>query len=659
MDTTVGSVVLLLPVAPARSKAALKASVDKLFDEGGSGDQVDSAAGGSQNIVIGADVENVAAKTVVAKKPTRYRKKRPAATDGSGSSHPPKKLREDYRTSGGTATGGKSPSAIKELLERSILNAKIGVAVVATLPFVTSSVSATPEPKGGDLLDSITGPNLRTIGPFERFVISSDSSHHSSNSATEAEVDSVIRSVAPPVMAEATVIASIVSASSVPPSGTAEKVVSPARPSIFLDSSSTDTIKPDAAGPSHLSRKELSMRSREVSSELQDETFVPRWNVPIDTLLDDHDIYRKFIDHLAPPVLMRTEYCLSEKRRLETECEKQAGLMNSKDDEIESLKAQLSLKEAEAAKAIRLRAHLADVEATKKVRAEELNALKQKNVDLKGEKDSFTMKITDLQSSVSAKDLELEGVNVVVHGLEATCSGLRNQVSGYEHLEEQIKEFQDAQMDVISDKLAKLELLTHGVKLAVIKCLNSLEYLTALGTAISRAIENGMQDGLEAGIDHGKHGRNLEDLVAYNPSAEEDYNSSLQELCAVDFSLRVELKSQKDTSVETIMDLLRLESPLANAPGMSDLQPDIDQLSSHSSVERSSGPWPLADVYVPLVNPLSIQNLTGAAGTSDSVSTAAATITALSMGSSQGKGEWSVASLIDVEFENEELDTTP
>ncbi|GJT11162.1 hypothetical protein Tco_0858204 [Tanacetum coccineum] len=497
MDTTVGRVVPLLPVAPARSEAALKASVDKLFDEGGSGDQVDSAAGGSQNIVIGADVENVAAETVVSKKPTRYRKKRPAAADASGSSHPPKKLREDYGTSGGTATGGKSSSAIKELLERSILNAKIGVAVVATLPFVTSSVSATPEREGGNLLDSITGPNLRTIGPSERFVISSDSSHHSSNSATEAEVDSVIRSVSPPVMAEATVIASIVSASSVPPSGTAEKVVSPARPSIFLDSNSTDTIKPDAAGPSHLSGNELSMRSREVSSESQDETFVQRWNVPNDTLLDDHDISQKFIDHLAPPVLR-------------------------------------------------------------------LNALKQKNVDLKGEKDSFTMKITDLQSSVSAKDLELEGVNVVV--------------SGYEHLEEQIKEFQDAQMDVISDKLAKLELLTHGVNLAVIKCLNSSEYLTALGIAISRANENGMQDGLAAGIDHEKHSRNLEDLVAYNPSAEEDYNSALQELRAVDFSLLAELKSQKDTSVETIMDLLRLESPLANAPGISDLQPDIDQL---------------------------------------------------------------------------------
>ncbi|GKE20609.1 hypothetical protein Tco_1432121, partial [Tanacetum coccineum] len=236
-----------------------------------------------------------------------------------------------------------------------------------------------------------------------------------------------------------------------------------------------------------------------------------------------------------------------------------------------------------------------------------------------------------------------------VHGLEATCSGLRNQVSGYEHLEEQIKEFQDAQMDVISDKLAKLELLTHGVKLAVIKCLNSLEYLTALGTAISRAIENGMQDGLEAGIDHGKHGRNLEDLVAYNPSAEEDYNSSLQEdSCACSLTLinLVPIHRSKD---QVVLGVTSLSFALSVSHSR------VERIMQNVMEHRSA----LADVYVPLVNPLSIQNLTGAAGTSDSVSTAAATITALSMGSSQGKGEWSVASLIDVEFENEELDTTP
>ncbi|GKD45081.1 hypothetical protein Tco_1269726, partial [Tanacetum coccineum] len=41
LNTTVGRVVPLLPVAPARGKSELEDSVDKLFDEGGSDDQVE------------------------------------------------------------------------------------------------------------------------------------------------------------------------------------------------------------------------------------------------------------------------------------------------------------------------------------------------------------------------------------------------------------------------------------------------------------------------------------------------------------------------------------------------------------------------------------------------------------------------------------------
>ncbi|GKA09512.1 hypothetical protein Tco_0688843 [Tanacetum coccineum] len=72
-------------------------------------------------------------------------------------------------------------------------------------------------------------------------------------------------------------------------------------------------------------------------------------------------------------------------------------------------------------------------------------------------------------------------------------------------------------------------LLTHGMKLFLVKCLNSSDYLTALGATISRAIEQGMQSGLAADIDHGKAGRSLVDVAAYNPDAEADFNSTQQE----------------------------------------------------------------------------------------------------------------------------------
>ncbi|GKF33907.1 hypothetical protein Tco_0107107 [Tanacetum coccineum] len=115
----------------------------------------------------------------------------------------------------------------------------------------------------------------------------------------------------------------------------------------------------------------------------------------------------------------------------------------------------------------------------------------------------------------------------------------------------------------------RIWLLTQGVELAITKCLNSPEYLSALGAAIGKAIEKGMQDGLSARITHGKEGRVLTDVAAYNPSAE-------------------------------------IKENIAN--------------------QRSI----LHDVFVPLSEPFSAAVLTGTEGTSDTVPATADTTTALS-----------------------------
>ncbi|GJY43712.1 hypothetical protein Tco_0431925, partial [Tanacetum coccineum] len=80
-------------------------------------------------------------------------------------------------------------------------------------------------------------------------------------------------------------------------------------------------------------------------------------------------------------------------------------------------------------------------------------------------------------------------------------------------------------------------------------------------------VEKGMQEGLSAGITHSLEGRKLTDVAAYNPSTEVDYLSALQRLQSVNFSLIGELKSNKDASVDTIMNLLRLEDTLAERLG--------------------------------------------------------------------------------------------
>nr|GEY76664.1 reverse transcriptase domain-containing protein [Tanacetum cinerariifolium] len=167
-------------------------------------------------------------------------------------------------------------------------------------------------------------------------------------------------------------------------------------------------------------------------------------------------------------------------------------------------------------------------------------------------------------------------------------------------------------------------LLTHGMELAIVNYLSSPEYLFAHGAAI---------------------GRVLIDVDAYNPSAEVDYIFALQQLQNVNFSLLARLKSDKDASVETVMDILRLEGPLAEKLGLNELQPNTDQLMVpiHCSPDQvvvgatalslalnvsSVCVWKirenianqrsaLRDVFVSLAEPFSVVVLTCTEGTSD------------------------------------------
>ncbi|GJW46862.1 hypothetical protein Tco_0078508 [Tanacetum coccineum] len=116
LETTIGRTIPLLPIAPDHAKSKLEVSVDRLFDEGGSGNQTeqgDSAGGGK-----GADIQPVseAVDTVVEDvaplQPRRQRKRKTVILDVVESSHPAKKLREDHRTSSGTSVGSKSMSAV-------------------------------------------------------------------------------------------------------------------------------------------------------------------------------------------------------------------------------------------------------------------------------------------------------------------------------------------------------------------------------------------------------------------------------------------------------------------------------------------------------------------------------------------------------------------
>ncbi|GKG64075.1 hypothetical protein Tco_0649325, partial [Tanacetum coccineum] len=72
-----------------------------------------------------------------------------------------------------------------------------------------------------------------------------------------------------------------------PESGT--KAATQVHGSMFHDSESTGMVRPDVASSSHPPVKELSIGSQEIDSESLHEIFVPRGNIPNDSLIDNLD----------------------------------------------------------------------------------------------------------------------------------------------------------------------------------------------------------------------------------------------------------------------------------------------------------------------------------------------------------------------------------
>nr|GFA16351.1 hypothetical protein [Tanacetum cinerariifolium] len=239
-------------------------------------------------------------------------------------------------------------------------------------------------------------------------------------------------------------------------------------------------------------------------------------------------------------------------------------VLKARDEEIENLKARLLLKEAKATKDIRLHAKTFKLEAAEKSLRDEVTALNKRNTILEKERNT----LDDAQLKVindKFDKLHADFVEVTLHLEERFYPHLLTTIAG------------------------RRWLLTHGIELAIAKCLNYPEYLSAIGTAVSKAIEKGMQDGLAVGITHGMKGRVLIDIAAHNPTAVADYISALQQLHSVNFPFLAELKANKDASIEAVMNILRLKEHLAARLGLNKSQPHADQLMVpiHHSLDKT------------------------------------------------------------------------
>ncbi|GJT44305.1 hypothetical protein Tco_0953020 [Tanacetum coccineum] len=301
---------------------------------------------------------------------------------------------------------------------------------------------------------------------------------------------------------------------------------------------------------------------------------------------------------LGAEVKMRAEHTLEKKGELEDKCAEQTTLLLEKDAEIAHLKSLLSLKESKAAEDISLCSQLSVVEVADAAKGTELGDLKEKNFALEGERNALSKRVANLDSVTASKETEMaslssrvtiadlssfqllrDELNSKVVSLESEMDCLVAQKSSlesaFELFRERIEALQDEQALALGNRVVELDaqlskmaihldkefhfrllttisgrrwFLSHGLKLVILKFLQSPEYLQALGQAIGCVVNKGIQDGLKVGIDHGKAGRDLS------------------------------VESRKDASIADLMDSLRLEGVLAEIPRAEDLQSSPTQL---------------------------------------------------------------------------------
>ncbi|GJV30860.1 hypothetical protein Tco_1391260 [Tanacetum coccineum] len=379
-----------------------------------------------------------------------------------------------------------------------------------------------------------------------------------------------------------------------------------------------------------------------LNSEDAKRWYIPRWNITNDSLLDNDFSYRTLVDRVAPlgffstlrnmdydqlfvefnvgaarqiclgsEVRSRAEHELELKEKLRGKYDARGVLLSEKDAEIARLKSLLKEKETEAAEVLRLRDQVSVLAAEKSSLSAEVSALKS-DVSQKDTVISLLdSRASHLKSSLDDSQAACDEAKNLISSLSSEKDGLVSEVSilrsSFRDFKDKMEAQQEEQAQELYNRVAELEahvmdvsgrlegefypayltalagrrwLLTHGMELAMVKCLKSPEYQGILGHALGRAVDYGMQEGLAAGHEHGIAGTPLSAVVAYDPeTAKNNYFDAVRALEEADFPLIHLLKSKKDSGMDEVLDCFLLDGPLANLPEAAYLQPCLEQLS--------------------------------------------------------------------------------
>nr|GEY10980.1 hypothetical protein [Tanacetum cinerariifolium] len=309
--------------------------------------------------------------------------------------------------------------------------------------------------------------------------------------------------------------------------------------------------------------------------------YRPKWGVTNGSLLDTPEACQDLVDHVAPP-----GYFFELRHMHNDEFLRKYNVSLARQVAMGS---QLRLRFEQKAKL--LRKFVAQVaHRDKRIQARELEI---KNLEALLEVEANTKKVVEDRSAGLSQELE---------NMCAQFSDLQDERV------EQICAKMDARLDALSidfDEELYPHMLTaiagrrwvigRRLRLAVMKCGESLELWQAFADVVSAGIAKGLSEGLRHGLEHDQAQMSLEFIEAYDPEAEAKFVAALQALKDLKYPLVDQLESLKDAPMDVIMAALFLKSDTGDdAPqDICDLRPISSQLTIpvYPEVRDPRNPW--------------------------------------------------------------------
>ncbi|GKB24645.1 hypothetical protein Tco_0864046 [Tanacetum coccineum] len=343
--------------------------------------------------------------------------------------------------------------------------------------------------------------------------------------------------------------------------------------------------------------------------------YQPEWGVTNGCRLDTPEVCQDLVDHLAPPGgflelrhLPYDNFLSQYNINLARQVAMGSQLRLRYEQEVKLLKKFVAQVARRDQRIQATKNEIKNLQALLEAEADMKKAAEANNVELSKEPESLRAKFSDLQ--------------VNNNQLSQQVATLQAQVTGEERIKAAFKEFKKYEDDWVSSRCAEMDtrldalsidfddelylhmltaiagrrwVIGHGLRLAVLKCLESLELRQAFTNVVSAGIAKGFCDGLKYRVEQGEVKLDLANVEAYDPEAEDKFMATMHVLKDLKYPLIDELEKLKDAPMDIVMASLYLESDTGeDAPQwIRDLCPSSSQLKIHvyPKVRDPRYPW--------------------------------------------------------------------